>query len=367
MIIFRYLAREVLLTMFAVTAVLLLVIMSGRFISYLGDAAAGEIPMEAVYYYLLFRLPSFLELILPLGLFLGILLAYGRFYMESEMVVLKATGMSQRRLAMYTLGPGLFTALIVACLTLFLSPYGAHKTEVMLALEKKKGEFDLITEGRFQIGPKGDRVTYIEQLKKDGTGMRGVFITETAARAGNDKVVLVVAEQGRQYSNKETGARYLVLDNGYRYEGNPGEAEYREIAFEEYGIRLPKQQDTIEVSQLDTIPTLELIDGGKAETAQLYWRLSLPIMCLIVALLAVPLSKTNPRQGRFAKLIPSILLYMVYLTLLTNARKFVGNGDWPAAVVWGIHLSFFLLALLMLTGRSYWRRLRGQQEVLSDD
>ena len=366
MIIFRYLAKEVLITMVAVSAVLLLIIMSGRFISYLAIAAAGELPMQAVYYYLLFRLPSFLELILPLGLFLGILLAYGRLYLESEMVVLKATGMSQRRLTMYTLGPAVFTALIVASMTLFLSPYGALKTEIMLQTEKNRGEFDLISEGRFQSGAKGERVTYVEHVNGDGSGMKGVFITEPNSKGDEGQLVMVVAEQGRQYTNPETGVRYLVLDNGYRYEGNPGQANYREVSFQEYGIRLPEPKRAVEISQLDTLPTSGLMAGGKAEQAQLHWRLSLPLMTLIMALIAVPLSKTNPRQGRYAKLIPAILLYMSYLVLLTHAREYMEDDEGEATYIWLIHLVYFVLAMSLLFMKRFWRRQRPRVAVTAD-
>lgn len=357
MIIFRYLAKEVLISMIAVTAVLLLIIMSGRFISYLGIAAAGEIPLSAVFYYLLYRLPGFLELILPLGLFLGILLAYGRLYLESEMVVLKATGMSQRRLAAYTLGPALLTAVCVACLSLYVSPAGALKTEVMLEKQRNAGEFDVITAGRFQTLSEGERVTYVESLNELDGQMLGVFISEKIDTGNGEKLVLVVADKGRRYTHPETGARYLVLDNGYRYEGNPGDAEYREIAFKEYGVRLEEQQQVTQVNELYSTPTSELLNGGAAEQGQLHWRLSLPMLTLIVALLAVPLAKTNPRQGRYAKLIPSILLYMAYLVLLTNARNYLEKGEGHVALIWLIHSLFLMLALSLLFMKQFWRRL----------
>ncbi|SER04861.1 lipopolysaccharide export system permease protein [Amphritea atlantica] len=363
MIIFRYLAKEVLISMAAVTLVLLLIIMSGRFISYLSIAAAGEIPMEAVFYYLLYRMPGFLELILPLGLFLGILLAYGRLYLESEMVVLQATGMSQRRLTMYTLGPALFTALLVSLMSLYLSPVGANQTEIMLQKQRNIGEFDVITEGRFQTMPRGNRVTYIENLDSLSGTMRGVFISEKVKVDNREQAVMVVAEKGRSYTNPDTGIRYLVLDNGYRYEGNPGEADYRQIQFQEYGIRLPDQQPIQQVNELYSLPTTKLFDGSAAERAQLHWRLSLPMLTLIVALLAVPLSKTNPRQGRYAKLIPSILLYMAYLMLLTNIRKYIERDGGEVILLWLVHLLFFALAMGLLYVDGSWKKLLGRRRA----
>ena len=107
MIVFRYLSREVLVTLSAVSAVLLVIIMSGRFIKYLAQAAQGLLDPGVLLMIMGFRMPGFLQLILPLGLFLGILLAYGRLYLESEMSVLSAAGMSPQRLLAYTLAPAL--------------------------------------------------------------------------------------------------------------------------------------------------------------------------------------------------------------------------------------------------------------------
>ena len=205
MIIFRYLAKEVLLSMTAVSGVLLLIIMSGRFIKYLVEAAAGKFSVDMLLQIMGYRLPGFLELILPLGLFLGILLAYGRLYLESEMVVLKATGMSQRRLAMYTLGPALLVAVIVAWLSLFATPYGADKTAQLLLEQQAASEFDTLAPGRFQSPGSSSRVTYTEALTKNGSELRNVFISDRFERGDGWQLMVVIAQRGRQYT--EPGKR----------------------------------------------------------------------------------------------------------------------------------------------------------------
>lgn len=355
MIIFRYISREVLLNMSAVSGILLLIIMSGRFIRYLTNAAAGKYSVDTVFLFLWYRLPGFLELILPLGLFLGILLAYGRLYLESEMAVLKATGMSQRRLSLYTLGPAAVVAVLVGVMSLWLAPAGVQKTEAVFQ-QSQQNALDSVVPGRFQKQPDGIRSTYVEKLS-DERQMQGIFVSETQP---GKSLAVVAADSGRQIIDPDTGARYLVLENGFRYEGQPGDAKYREIQFSEYGIRLPDNRDEPEVSGVDMAPTAELFGGDAQETAQLHWRISLPVMCLIVALLAVPLSKTNPRQGRFAKLIPSILLYLVYLLLLTNTRSLVEDGKSPVIAMWGVHLLFFGFAMSLLFARGFWERLGNQ-------
>ncbi len=233
MIVFRYLSREVLVTLSAVSAVLLVIIMSGRFIKYLAQAASGMLDPSSLFLIMGFRLPGFLQVILPLGLFLGILLAYGRLYLESEMTVLSATGMSQQRLLGMTLVPATLVALVVAWLSFSLAPQGATQFSLLINKQDALTEFDTLVPGRFQSLRDGTRVTYTEELSEDRTRLAGVFISEKRISQDKSKdrgISVLVAEKGRQEIRPD-GNRYLILENGYRYDGNPGQADYRAIKF----------------------------------------------------------------------------------------------------------------------------------------
>ena len=200
MIVFRYLSREVLVTLSAVSAVLLVIIMSGRFIKYLAQAAAGLLDPGSLFLIMGFRLPGFLQLILPLGLFLGILLAYGRLYLESEMTVLSATGMSQQRLLGMTMIPAAGVALIVAWLSLSLAPQGAMQFQLVLNKQDAMTEFDTLEPGRFQALNDGSRVTYTETMTDDRANLGGVFISQKN-QGENQKdrgISILVADSGRQ-------------------------------------------------------------------------------------------------------------------------------------------------------------------------
>ncbi|KAB0500721.1 LPS export ABC transporter permease LptF [Pseudomonas moorei] len=357
MIVFRYLSREVLLTLSAVSAVLLVIIMSGRFIKYLAQAASGLLDPGSLFLIMGFRLPGFLQLILPLGLFLGILLAYGRLYLESEMTVLSATGMSQQRLLVMTLFPATLVAVVVAWLSLSLAPQGANQFQLLLNKQDALTEFDTLEPGRFQALRDGTRVTYTEQLSDDRINLSGVFISQkNASSDGKDRgISVLVAEKGRQEINPD-GNRYLILDNGYRYDGNPGQADYRAIKYDEYGVLLPKPDVSDEVTDRDALSTRALMNSDDLRLrAELEWRLSLPLLVFIVTLMAVPLSRVNPRQGRFLKLLPAILLYMAYLTLLIAARGALDKGKIPVALgLWWVHAIFLIIGLGLL----YWEPLR---------
>jgi len=357
LIVFRYLSREVLLTLSAVSAVLLVIIMSGRFIKYLAQAASGLLDPGSLFLIMGFRLPGFLQLILPLGLFLGILLAYGRLYLESEMTVLSATGMSQQRLFVITLFPATLVALVVAWLSLSLAPQGANQFQLLLNKQDALTEFDTLEPGRFQALRDGTRVTYTEQLTDDRVNLAGVFISQknTSSDQNDRGISVLVAEKGRQEIRPD-GNRYLILDNGYRYDGNPGQADYRAIKYDEYGVLLPKPDVSDEVTDRDAMTTRALI--GSEDTrlrAELQWRVSLPLLVFIVTLMAVPLSRVNPRQGRFLKLLPAILLYMAYLTILIAARGALDKGKIPPALgLWWVHGLFLMIGLGLL----YWEPLR---------
>lgn len=301
LIVFRYLSREVLVTMSAVSAVLLVIIMSGRFIKYLAQAAQGLLDPGSLFLIMAFRIPGFLQLILPLGLFLGILLAYGRLYLESEMTVLSATGMSQKRLLGYTMAPALLVAILVAWLSLFLAPQGINQFALLLNKQDTLTEFDTLVPGRFQAMRDGTRVTYTEELSKDRGELAGIFISQKDLNSSNQErgISILVAEKGTQNIQAD-GSRYLILHNGYRYDGNPGQANYRAIQYDTYGVMLPKPEASSEVSERDAVPTADLFGSDNPRyQAELQWRLSTPLLVFVVTLLAVPLSRVNPRQGRF--------------------------------------------------------------------
>ncbi|UXD89348.1 LPS export ABC transporter permease LptF [Thalassolituus hydrocarboniclasticus] len=355
LILFRYLARELAGSLVAVTTVLLMILMSGRLIQQLAAAAAGEVSLDIVFFTLLLRLPSFLEMILPLALFISILLTYGRLYAESEMTVLTATGFSDKKLLGYTMIPALFLTLLVASFTLVLSPWGAQKMENLYEKQSKLTEFELLAPGRFQSTATGSRVTYTEALSNDKTQMHQVFIAD-----GN---TLLLAERGTQYVSDETGSRFLELHKGRRYDLTPGSAQLQVLDFDLYGVKIADEPEERRKLRKEAVPTLELIGSAEPKhQAQLQWRISLILMVPIVTLIAFPLSKVNPRQGRFARLFPAIVLFMVYISLLIAMTGMIEKRTLnPAIGLWSLHIVYLLIAagLLLLPEWIRRRKIKG--------
>ncbi len=348
MIIFRYIVRDLLITSFAVSSVLLIIFLTNSFGRFLTDAAQGKLAVDVLFKVVTFRMPYMLELILPLGFYLAILLAYGRMYIESEMVVLSACGMSHWQLLRITLVPAAIVAVIVALFSFWLSPAGALMTEQTLAEQRNRSEFESLQEGRFQAIGQGKVMTYVENVSDDNQRLEQVFV---AQRDSDTTSSVVVAQTGEQAFIEDYGQRYLVLHNGYRYEGRPGTREFKVTQFNEWGRYLPPTTSVAEFErESDAKTTAQLLsadDPGSSATLQ--WRISMPLMVFIATLLAVPLSKTNPRQGRYLKMLPAILIYVFYLAFLINARSAVADGDLsPIVGLWGVHVPFLVIALLML-------------------
>ncbi|WP_370978031.1 LPS export ABC transporter permease LptF [Agaribacterium sp. ZY112] len=357
MIIFRYLAKEVLASMFAVSLVLLLIIISARFVSYLAEAAAGGIDAGVLLTLMAFRLPAYLELILPLGLFIGIMMAYGRLHMDSEMTVLSACGVSENRLLTYTLITSFAVALLVAIFSLVLGPEGVRASETLLAEQRSRTDFETLKPARFHELDAGRGVSYAGSISDDKQRLGQVFIAQLAKEGGDDVPTILMAESGETLVDVEKGRKYLLLKNGRRYVGRPGDGNYEVVAFEQYAQRLPDQDFNVKAKKAsDAMTTAALWRSDNAQAkAALHWRLSLPVLVMVIAIMAVPLSRTQPRKGRYGKLVPAILLYMIYLVAVNAARGMTEKANEPTVVVlWLVHAAFLALGLLMF----FWPRLR---------
>jgi len=344
MIIARYLAKQILQLTAALTLVLLAVAVLIRLLNYLGDATEGNIDPSVLLLLMSYRLPEFVQLILPLALLLSILLAYGRMYADNEMTVLIASGLSKRRLLAYTLLSSSAIILLISYLSLSLTPWGLMNSETLLEQQKDLNEFDVMVPGIFQDISSGARTTYAENIEDNV--IENVFMHETES----DR--LIVASLASLSQNVESGDsdRLVVFAEGSLTEGMATESFYSVTSFGELAVRIPQREINIDLSQVEqTMNTTELWSSAtNSGIAELQWRLSLILIVPVLCLLAVPLSKVNPRQGRFAKLAPAVLLYIIYFALLLASRDWLADGVLPAVVgLWWVHILFLGLGILM--------------------
>lgn len=362
MIIFRYISRELLSVTTAVCVVLLLVLISGRFVKYLANALSGEMDPEVIFAVIGYRIPGFLELTLPLAFFLAVLLTFGRLYVENEMSILKACGFSERKLLSFTLIVATFLSFIVGFLSLYVTPVGIKKAETIFTIQEQKSELDRVTEKTFYSLRGGKGITWVNSISEDRE-LENVFMAATieATETSEGSLVLVVADSGRQTkASRDSDERYLTLEKGYRVEGIPGRYDYQITYFDEYGTRLAPPEELSEDTATDAMTTQALINSSKVEHhIALQWRFSIPVMMFIVTLLAVPLSRINPRSGRFARILPAVLLYFSYLVSLNTLRGAIEGGSLPIGMTLiPVHLVFLLLAVVLIFSEKILLNLR---------
>ncbi len=351
LIIRRYMLKEIGVTFVGVTLLLMLIFISGTFVRILAEAAEGDYPAKVVLSLFALKSVGSIVLVLPISLFLGVMLALGRLYKDSEMVAMTACAIGPEHVMRTVALMAGVIAVAVALLALYVGPWAEEKSHQLLDEAQAKMEIEGIVPGRFNQSEGGDELLYAASAGKKPGELLDIF----AHQRKDGKLTLLSAESAYTYRDKKSGHRYLMLRNGYRYEGTPGTSEYRTIRFEEHGLLLQTQEVVASKRRRNAIPSGTLLSSSNpADIAELQWRIATPISALLLALLAVPLSKTNPRSGRFGRLFIGIMLFVIYNNLLSVARSALTKGEAPAWVgMWWPHLMVAVLIYLL-----YQRQLR---------
>lgn len=361
MIIDRYLIKEVLTTLIGVAIVLLMIAVSGQLASLFAKVVEGILTVDTVLTMLWYKVIVTLAFILPLSLYLGILLAFSRLYKDSEMVVLVACGMGKFRVLRSVLGLAIFVAIVQASISLVIAPWIEVRTQQIYAEVESESDVKGIIPGRFKELQDGVGVIYVQEANEDKTKISNIFVQQREENA----LSIISSESGRQYTDKETGDRFIVLNNGSRFESQANEKNYSIIKFEEHGIRIKERDASAIHYKHKSTPSLVLYHSNKpGDQAELQSRISSAILCIVLALLAVPLSKTSPRQGRYSKLAIALLLYITYTNLLNVARAWLTKGDIPPLVgLWWVHGIMLSIGLFMLFRQSGFKHLFKKQPV----
>lgn len=338
-IIDRYISKELLLTWLAVTLVLMLILLSGTLARLLGKAAEGAIPGDAVWALLVFTGARYLILLIPLSLYLGVLLTFSRLYKDNEMAAMSACGIGLQRLYRPLFIVTIPVMVIMLYLTLFMMPWVSEQAELLKSEIENRSELTGLTAGRFNASRKGDAIMFLQRQSEDGTQMNNVFLHQTNMKNKNQLLDNIEsADLARRYKD-DNGRHFIMFENGQMYEGEPGTSNFRITRYERKGIYLPENQIDNKVSRKKAVPTIDLWNSDKVEyRAELHWRLSLPIGAFLLAVLALPLSYTTPRKGRYSKLALAILIYLIYSNLLGIGQTWVEKEKVPEWLgLWWVH------------------------------
>ncbi|RTR34819.1 LPS export ABC transporter permease LptF [Shewanella atlantica] len=349
MIVFRYLIREVFKAQIAVLFVLLAIFISQHFVRVLANASDGEFPASLVMTLLGLNLPYLAVLVLPLSLFLGILMAHGRMYAESEMVVLHGVGVSEWYITRVTLLLAVINMLFTGYLSVFVTPWAEEKQNQVLESAQSEAGLAAITQGRFQTSPNGRAVLFVERIDRDNQ-LDKVFVAQLPDPEDESGQSNIVMAKGGSVVEDSSGGQRLQLNDGVQYQGTPKKVDFQVVEFGGYQMQIKEQEVDERRRKLSALPIKDLmaIDGPEA-TAEFHWRLAIPLAIPLMTLIAVPMARVNVRQGKFAKMFPAILLYLGYFGLMIAGRKALEDGVVPAYLgMWWIHASALFLGILLL-------------------
>jgi lipopolysaccharide export system permease protein len=337
----RYFLREMAANFLGVTATLAAILFIYQMGAVLERAAQYQYPRGLVLRLFALGAAENFSLLLPLGLLLGIVLALGRLYHESEMTAAQACGYGSARAWLPAIMLALPVAAVSAWLNLQFAPHAAARRAALTAEAMRSGLAVPFEAGRFRAFEGGRTVVYARAADASGE-LHRVFIKQALGSA----VVTTVAQRARRQIGPDGLSQTIVLLDGERLEGVPGTRRYRILRFSEMRVPLAAPSPVARRERLDERATAALIGSASmSDRAELQWRFGYPLMVVVAGACAVSLGRLRPRQGRYARVWLAVLLFAVYGNLAIAARTWFEHGVTPAALgIWWVHLPFIALA-----------------------
>lgn len=332
-----------------VFATLFVIMLTTSLIRLLGRAAGGRVDTASVLPLIAFNAIGILPVLLVLTIYIAVLMSLTRAYRDSEMVIWFASGRSLAAWVRPVLGFAAPIALVVAVIAFFVSPWAQRQASEYQQRFAQREDISQVSAGRFRESVSANRVFFVEELDAAQTEVRNVFVTQTRG----ELLTVVVSRSGR-IENERDGTRFLVLEDGRRYDGAMGRPDFRLMEFGRYGLRLEPRSPTLGDQRAKARTTLELLrDPTPRHLGELSWRISLPVSALLMALLAIPLSAINPRVGRSINLLVALLVYVTYSNLTSLVQAWISGEKLSFGIgAWALHA-----AVLALAGLLFWRRM----------
>jgi lipopolysaccharide export system permease protein len=318
-------------------------------IAVLGKAAGGKVASGDVIALIVFATLNYLPTILILTSFISVLMVVTRTYRDSEMVVWFASGLSLTRWIAPVLTFGLPIVFLTAMLSFVATPWAKQKSSEYVERFEKREDLQKVSPGQFKESASANRIFFVEGVAGKTAVVQNVFVNTVDEKG----TAVIVAREG-VINTGPKGERYLVLKNGRRYQGVPGQADFQTMEFESYSMRVASKNTELDSERdTDAIPTMQLLDDtSNAGRAELLWRAASPLTCLVLILLAIPLGFVNPRAGSSANLIIALLIFFSYNNFVKLVEANVRQGKTAFAVSWW---PLHAMALLLVFGLFAWR------------
>jgi len=365
----RYILREVVVSWLGVTGVLLAILITNQVARVLGLAAEGQYPRDVVLGLILLGAVQNLCFVMPVALLIGIVLALGRLYHDSEMTAAQACGVGSRPVLVPVLSFAAVLSILLAVLSLELAPAATGRMLALRSEALRAGQFAPVAAGKFRTFGGGSTVVYAQDTDRDGT-LRRVFVE----RDRGDHLEVALAQRATHAYSEGGNLQVITLYDGERYEGVPGERKFRVVRFAENTIpvRLPELSGG--AIALEGIATHKLAASDDPEQrAELHFRLAFPFMAAVLAIIAVPLARLRPRQSRYARVGYAVLIFFVYINLIVAGKMWIARGTTPEWLgLWWVHAVVGVLAAAIVLvprvlARARYRRnmARGAAQVVA--
>lgn len=358
MIIARYLVRDITQGFLAVSLVLLLIGISAQLVGLFAEVTSGTLGVDTVMILLALKTLKMLVVVIPLSLYLGVLMTLGKLYQNNEMAAMQACGITPGQVFRSVLGLATLIALVVGILSVQLVPWSEDLSHRISQNAENKAEMEGMMAGRFREISSGVGVIYAEAINRDTMQLKGVFM-QMQDRQGE---TIMRASQGYQKIDTTSGDRFMIFENGMRFDGRPGSDGYAIIEFEKHGVRVREKKQVPQYKKYTAVPITELlVSDNPVFIAEWQWRFSSALLTLLLAILAIPLSKTSPRQGRYTRLALALLFYILISNLMNVARVKLSLGDIsPALGLWWVHLLVAVLIVFFYMQLAGFRYLSGR-------
>ncbi len=369
MILRRYITQQIAITNLLVIGFVLFLLLGGRLIRYFGMAAEGDLDVNILFIIISYNIPYLLELVLPLAFFIALMLVFGRLYTDHEMAVINSSGMSRGGLARLAIPLIIVIFVCEAWLSIVGKPWGLRHSETIWQEQGMKSAFDLIKAGEF-IGS-GDYHLYVGHVDEEKRHLQDIILIQSNSKEDkntstklpeelqnlpnlpkqfNNKDSLILAKYAKQVAteaNSET--TQLDLFNGRRYEIGGNSQKYNQVGFQRYRITLTQEKkeeidkENVSTQTIDNIIISALSGDNAVAQAELGYRLALPWLIILAPMLAIPLAQVKPRQGRWLRLVPSILLFVIVALGIISLKKPIEEEK---VSVWAN--AWLIIGLLML-------------------
>ena len=312
--------------------------MGGRLIKYFGVAAQGRLDTSILFSIVGYLLPEFLTLILPLGFFIALMLVFGRLYVDHEMAVLNGSGISRVQLGRLLIPLTVVYLAIQTILMVWMSPWGNRQFEQLTTTQAVRTGFDLVRPKEFISS--GSYTIYAGSLSEDRKNLKDIFFYQRATKDGKPDVMILAKEATRVQMNNDT-ASVVDLLQGRRYEIYPGTPQYSQTEFQSYPLRLENNKEAkFESSDVEALSFTQLWQTREdpVVASELGWRIFVPFTVVVALMLAIALCEVSPRQGRYLKLFPSLLIFASLIVALMAVKTRISKdemGIWvyPAILV----------------------------------